>query len=131
MYTRLQATLAGLSPSVSLYSWRAPSDAVYPYAVIARIDSSPVRDKETGSQFITVTIAAYSDASSATSINGVANAILSQLTNGQLTLTSNFRDIGLGTQAECEQDMIYDEDADKEIFESIMRFSWVVEDQLS
>lgn len=131
VYTRLVTELAALSPSVRLYSWRAPGDAAYPYAVIQRFDSSPIRDKRTSSQLIGVTIAAYCDATSATGINAIANKILSQLTISKLTLTGSFSDIGIGTQGECEQTMVYDEAQDKEIFESIVRFTWIVEDTLA
>lgn len=125
-YTAVNAALSG---TASVYSWIAPEDATYPYVVLTRYEASPDPTKTTEGCVVVGVFEIYSDSTSATETNGIANSIVSTLNGAALTIANNFRDIGIRRDWSASQQVIYDEGEDKMVFLGTVNFTWQIEDQ--
>ena len=102
VYTALATPLNGLSTAIPLYAYTVPADVTYPFAVISQVACTPSNTKSSFTQDVVVTVQVYVQATTATLLNTAVNTILATYTNSDLTLSDNFRDVGVDEQEAVE-----------------------------
>lgn len=126
LYTKLSTDLGTLVPAVPVYSFFAPQDAEYPFAVISQFSATPDDTKGSEMQEMAVTIEIFSRSKSATQLNAALNKSLESCSGARLTLADNFTDIGLGRQEVAEAFATFDELGI--VMHGILKYQWAIED---
>jgi len=128
IYTRLSTDLGALSPAIPVYSFMAPQDASYPYAVLSQFSFTPDNTKGSAVQDSVVTVEIYSDSKSATQLNAAINATIASFTSAALSLADNFADIfGVGDQEQVDAFATFD--GIRTVLQGIVKYRWSVEDR--
>lgn len=127
VYGILNTALGALSTAIPVYSFMAPQDAAYPYAVISQFSFVPNNTKGSAAQDCVVTIEIYSGEMSATQINEATDTALQACTAAALSMAGNWTDIyGVGDQESVEAFAFYD--GVQVALQSIIKYRWSVED---